>query len=229
MSLKKEPEDRPRKVDYRNPPPAQQVRELLARAGLSQRQGARELGVDERTMRYWCSGEEGRGPPALAILALEQLVNKVRELHDEPTDPSIQRWRQSIARNQATIDLLESGKAAIGNGPGAGSERSARVEANMLRQKNEKLLRLIDVRTRKLEGTLELTAAGKGRDVIDRLEDAFEHRQAAFRTMYDEFLPHGDGVLSEGTMDEFDLRDQEWKSVKAEADRIVEEIKAGKR
>lgn len=55
---------------------AQHIRDLLLRAGLSQRQGARELGVDERLMRYWCTGDID--PPKMAILALERLIDTRR-------------------------------------------------------------------------------------------------------------------------------------------------------
>lgn len=55
---------------------AQQIRNLLLRADLSQHQGARELGVDERLMRYWCTGDID--PPRMAILALERLVDMKR-------------------------------------------------------------------------------------------------------------------------------------------------------
>lgn len=82
MSLKTEPEVRPQKVDYSRPALAQQVRDLLARADLSQRQGARELGIDERTMRYWCAGDHE--PPRMAILALERLVQMQREVREKP-------------------------------------------------------------------------------------------------------------------------------------------------
>ena len=34
-----------------------QLRELLATVGLSQRGAARELGIDERTMRRYCAGK----------------------------------------------------------------------------------------------------------------------------------------------------------------------------
>jgi DNA-binding transcriptional regulator YiaG len=60
-------------VKYSEPSPAQRLRDLLLRANLSQRAGARELGVDERTVRYWCAGQTT--PPRMAFLALERLVD----------------------------------------------------------------------------------------------------------------------------------------------------------
>lgn len=40
-----------------NPDPAY-VRKLLDRAGLSQREAARILGVTDRAMRFWCSDDK---------------------------------------------------------------------------------------------------------------------------------------------------------------------------
>lgn len=60
-------------VDYTKPTDAQRLRDLLARIGLSQRGAARELEVAERTMRYWCSGEQP--VPRMAMLALEHLAS----------------------------------------------------------------------------------------------------------------------------------------------------------
>ena len=58
---------------YSEPSPAQHLRDLLLRANLSQRVAARELGVDERTMRYWAAGQTI--PPRMAFLALERLID----------------------------------------------------------------------------------------------------------------------------------------------------------
>jgi DNA-binding transcriptional regulator YiaG len=58
---------------YSEPTPAQHLRDLLLRANLSQRAAARELGVDERTMRYWAAGQTT--PPLMAFLALERLID----------------------------------------------------------------------------------------------------------------------------------------------------------
>jgi DNA-binding transcriptional regulator YiaG len=58
---------------YSQPDAAQLLRDLLLRANLSQRAAARELGVDERTMRYWAAGQTT--PPRMAFLALERLID----------------------------------------------------------------------------------------------------------------------------------------------------------
>ena len=49
-----------------------QLRELLARAGLSQRAAARELHIDERTMRRYCAGQ--LPVPRVVELALAGLL-----------------------------------------------------------------------------------------------------------------------------------------------------------
>lgn len=54
----------------RNPDPAY-LRELLERAGLSQREAARRIGISERVMRYYLSGE--REAPYPVQYALENL------------------------------------------------------------------------------------------------------------------------------------------------------------
>jgi transcriptional regulator with XRE-family HTH domain len=60
------------KLDVRkkNPDPAY-LRELIKRAGLSQREAARRIGVSERAMRYYLSGE--RDAPYPVQYALESL------------------------------------------------------------------------------------------------------------------------------------------------------------
>lgn len=59
---------------YADLPDSQTVRDLIIKLGLSQRAAARALDIDERTMRYWCSGS--RPVPYMAILALERLVDQ---------------------------------------------------------------------------------------------------------------------------------------------------------
>jgi hypothetical protein len=55
-----------------NPDP-DYVRKLLDRAGVSQREAARILGVTDRAMRYWCSGDQPI--PYTAQFALECLAS----------------------------------------------------------------------------------------------------------------------------------------------------------
>jgi transcriptional regulator with XRE-family HTH domain len=57
----------------RHDPRPEYVRALIERAGLSQREAARRIGISERVMRYYCSGE--REPPYPVQFALESLRN----------------------------------------------------------------------------------------------------------------------------------------------------------
>ncbi len=66
-------------VEYGNPTEAMVVRELLAQANLGQRAAARELGINERTMRGYCAGDR---VPRVVILALERLVDLQRRVAD---------------------------------------------------------------------------------------------------------------------------------------------------
>jgi hypothetical protein len=60
--------------DYATPTDATRVRDLLAqnRAGATRRGAARELEINERTMRGYCSGDK---VPRVVMLALERLVD----------------------------------------------------------------------------------------------------------------------------------------------------------
>lgn len=58
----------------------EEFRWLLKVLGLSQTQAAKELEVDDRTVRYWCSANPE--PPLMAILALKYLKEA-----DEWKDP----------------------------------------------------------------------------------------------------------------------------------------------
>jgi DNA-binding transcriptional regulator YiaG len=69
------------------PTTAQHVRDLLLQANLSQRAAARELRVDDRTMRYWCTGR--RVPPRMALLALERLVDLNRQQPAVTAEPIV--------------------------------------------------------------------------------------------------------------------------------------------
>jgi DNA-binding transcriptional regulator YiaG len=60
---------------------ADEIRELIDRAGLSQRQAAEQLGVAQRTFRDWCAGKAE--PPKSIILALRYLAGQ------SPDDPRV--------------------------------------------------------------------------------------------------------------------------------------------
>jgi len=65
---------------YSVPSHSRRLRDLLVRAGLSQRAAAAELGIGERTMRHYCAGDEP--VPRVVMLALERLVDMQRELEN---------------------------------------------------------------------------------------------------------------------------------------------------
>jgi predicted transcriptional regulator len=56
-----------------NPDPSY-LRSLVERSGLSQRECARQLGLSERVMRYYLSGDDPREAPYVVQFALEQLA-----------------------------------------------------------------------------------------------------------------------------------------------------------
>ena len=125
---------------------AQVLRELLARAGLSQRAAARLLDIDERTVRYWCAGRVQ--PPGWAYRALSP-----RLTHSE-------NLRRMIESNEKTIAALCDGRiAGMGFGPGPCDPESVAKEVGRLRKQNEEhraLLRLEDAFERKQQAFFQL-------------------------------------------------------------------------
>jgi transcriptional regulator with XRE-family HTH domain len=170
---------------------AERLRERIKEAGLSQRAAARELGVDERTMRYWCAGEYT--PPPMALRALDRRVRHHESLH------------QAIRSNQQQIDLLDSGRMALGCRSDLSTPSAAAAEAHRLRRVNEELQALL------------------------RLEEAFQRRQAAFLRLHGQFLPRSRGALTDQCISEFEAAEDEWRTVQQDVDRIVKEIRAGRR
>jgi ribosome-binding protein aMBF1 (putative translation factor) len=63
---------------YSEPSDADRVRELITQLGLSQRAIAKELDINDRVMRYYCSGEQP--VPRVVMLALEHLVCLQRQV-----------------------------------------------------------------------------------------------------------------------------------------------------
>ena len=106
-----------------------QLRQAIKQAGLSQRAAARELGVDDRTMRYWCAGQST--PPPMALRALDPWVR-----HHEVL-------KQTMRSNQELIERLESGMMTVNRGPQLGTAETAAAEAQRLRRKNEELHALV--------------------------------------------------------------------------------------
>jgi transcriptional regulator with XRE-family HTH domain len=52
--------------------PTEELRELIAAAGLTQRQAAEALGKTQRILAYWLSGEQP--VPHMAILAMRRIA-----------------------------------------------------------------------------------------------------------------------------------------------------------
>lgn len=116
-------------VKYAQPSVATVMKDLLRRANLSQRAGARELGVDERTMRYWCAGEHE--PPTMALLALSHLASmqgqvresvgepagrprkgyELREVYSARIEPSLADYLRELGREDDGKDNLSEGIA----------------------------------------------------------------------------------------------------------------------
>jgi hypothetical protein len=71
MSEEVKPYDTGRRSE--NPTP-EELRELIAQTGLSQRKAAEELDLAERTMRYYASGQQDI--PRVVIYALRYLVSQ---------------------------------------------------------------------------------------------------------------------------------------------------------
>jgi hypothetical protein len=68
-------------MNYGKRSDAEKVRDLLAKAGLSQRAAAREVDVSDRVMRYYCSGEEPvpRAVMLAHIVCLQRQVEARKE------------------------------------------------------------------------------------------------------------------------------------------------------
>jgi hypothetical protein len=68
-------------INYGAPTDAARLRDLLARAGLSQRGAAAELDINERTMRNYCAA--AAKVPRVVFLALERLVEVRAQVEDK--------------------------------------------------------------------------------------------------------------------------------------------------
>jgi hypothetical protein len=64
---------------------------------------------------------------------------------------------------------------------------------------------------------------------IERAVKAFQRKQDAIHAVMGQMTPHGNGVLSQESMDELEAANAELKAADAEADRILNEILSGKR
>jgi hypothetical protein len=86
-------------------PTPEKLRELLAQLGMSQRGAAKELGIDERTMRYWASGDTPI--PPMAMYALRWLGSQ-----DKTRANALVDLQTSAARGP------HSAKSLAADGPG---------------------------------------------------------------------------------------------------------------
>jgi hypothetical protein len=104
---------------HTSPTDADYIRQQLSIAGLSQRGAARELGIDERTMRHYCSGNQP--VPPVVSLALRHLA--------------------AIRLNDQCLHMIDDGKMTARDGI-ATVDRL--VEANArLRAANKMLMRML--------------------------------------------------------------------------------------
>ena len=64
---------------------------------------------------------------------------------------------------------------------------------------------------------------------IERVEKAFKRQQDATFAVMRQMIPRGSGVLTQASLDELDAAKAEFKAARAAMDRIVDEIRTGKR
>lgn len=57
--------------------PVDELRDLIAAAGMSQAQAAAALGKTQRMVEYWISGDHE--PPKMAILAMRWIAHETRK------------------------------------------------------------------------------------------------------------------------------------------------------
>jgi transcriptional regulator with XRE-family HTH domain len=153
---------------------ANQLRQLLSEANLGQREAARLLGVEERTMRQWCSGQGT--PPASVFRALS------------PRLTHLEVMQRAIDSNDSIIAAIAEGTiTGLGNGPGPCAPDSALRERARLEKKNEELRALLRVqqafdRKQRAVFALSREALPHGNGVLtDAAMDEADAAEAAFR------------------------------------------------
>jgi len=154
---------------------ANQLRRLLFEAKLGQREAARLLGVEERTMRQWCAGEGA--PPASVFRALS------------PRLTHIEVMEKCIASNDSIIASIDEGRIrGFGNGPELSAPDSALRERARYAKKNEELRALLRVQQafdRKQRAVFALSeeALPQGNGVLsDAAMDEADASEAEFRS-----------------------------------------------
>ncbi len=66
-------------------------------------------------------------------------------------------------------------------------------------------------------------------EAIENERAAFERRRDAIIKVQRHFYPVGNGMPTTADMDELEAADKDWKSAQAVVERIVDEIRTGKR
>ena len=112
---------------------------------------------------------------------------------------------RTITQNKRQIEMFESGQMTVGLGPELGTPSNAAAEVLRLRRQNEELLSIL------------------------RAEVTFQRYQEAIFALNQQFLPRGNGVLSEDSLAELQVAKSEHEAAKREMDRIADEIRSGKR
>jgi hypothetical protein len=64
---------------------------------------------------------------------------------------------------------------------------------------------------------------------IERAEKAFQRQRDAVFALTRQMIPRGNGVLTQASLDELDAAQAEFRAARADMDRIVDEIRSGKR
>jgi DNA-binding XRE family transcriptional regulator len=113
---------------------------------------------------------------------------------------------QMITANERTINAIEEGRIS-GLGEGRDTETKTKVMAELerLKKRNEEHRALL------------------------RLDRAFHRRQEAMLGINQQWLPRSNGLPNEDLLNELDDAEKEYLAAQSECDRIVSEIRAGKR
>jgi hypothetical protein len=122
-----------------------------------------------------------------------------------PAVVRMEHMKDMIRDNERQIEMFESGKMTLGFGAPMGSAIAAKAEAARLRSLNEEL------------------------KALTRQEEAWERRQKAFFVVHAQFLPHGNGQPNMEDIDQLEVAEKELKDATTEVDRIVQEIRSGRR
>jgi hypothetical protein len=121
-------------------------------------------------------------------------------------DPAVRHYeftKQSIADKLQAIQMLESGEMTVGAGPGPGTREQSLAEAQRLRRQVEELQALL------------------------RQEEAFRRRQRAVFMVMAQF--HETGRPSAEHIAEVEAAEAEWRAAQQEVQRLVHEIRDGRR